>query len=135
MERHLYTRETKARPLFLLLGQHAKHTSQLNKMSFEVRLAYSFLAEARLAIPDNTIDVRFAVAVASSLKILSFLSFQIDHNIAKGAILHRIRPHPERGTHLQDSANSAKEEGVHHAIPHHRNRWFHMEEATSQWMK
>lgn len=39
---------------FLFLGPQSKHASQLNKMSFEVMLANSFLAEAHLAILENT---------------------------------------------------------------------------------
>ena len=63
-------------------------------------------------------DIISVVDDEEHLKIISFLSFQTDHKIVNGIMLHKIRPHPTKHPSNQDSATSTILFGQHHEKPH-----------------
>lgn len=74
------------------------HASQLKKMYVMLRISNSFVTEAHFAILRWINKTSSNVKDKMSLKILLFLSFKIDHNMAKGAILQRMSPHLKKGS-------------------------------------
>ena len=88
-----------------------------------------FLAPSHFAILKVTVYTEPSQDNSFSLKILLFLSFQIDHKIEKGIILHRIKPHPAKGFPLFYSNSWPTEPGMHHATLHSLRKYHQRDDA------
>lgn len=87
----------------------------------------SFLTHAYLAILEIADDSRTSHDDPFLLKILSFLSFQVDQRMEKGMILHKNLPFQANGDPFQDSNNVASKPGKHQSTP-----YIQIDEDTSQ---
>eukprot|EP00268_Persea_americana_P028355 TRINITY_DN27534_c0_g1_i2.p1 TRINITY_DN27534_c0_g1~~TRINITY_DN27534_c0_g1_i2.p1 ORF type:complete len:150 (+),score=11.45 TRINITY_DN27534_c0_g1_i2:1136-1585(+) len=70
--------------LLTLEGPHPIQSSQLNRISFKLKLENSFLTRTHLATLKSILDAKSADDIEDPLKIRSFLSFLIDHKMANG---------------------------------------------------
>ena len=77
--------------LLTLLGLHHMHASQLRRITLRLKLENSFLIKAHLAILRVILSINTGMEEKSPWKILSFLSLHMDHKIAIGSILQRVR--------------------------------------------
>ena len=82
-----------------------------------------------------TLEIKSATEEEEAEKILPFLSFQMDHRIAKGTNLHKTHPHPKKQPPNQDSMASTIFFRQHQARLHLPMKLFQTQTATLQWRK
>lgn len=129
---------TRGRPIYhplTFLFPKTKTTSQLNRMSFILMFSNSFLTKAHFATLRLTSIISLANEDEEHVKILQFLSFQMDQRIANGMILHNTSPHPRKGPHPQYWTSFGIALEKHQSNPNLLRKWYQTWEATSQWMK
>eukprot|EP00268_Persea_americana_P028639 TRINITY_DN27786_c0_g1_i1.p1 TRINITY_DN27786_c0_g1~~TRINITY_DN27786_c0_g1_i1.p1 ORF type:complete len:213 (-),score=2.87 TRINITY_DN27786_c0_g1_i1:292-906(-) len=118
--------------LLTFVGPQPIQPSKFTRISIREKLENSFLNTAHVAILKVILAINLATDDDVPPKILSFLSFQIDHKIAKRINLKRIRPHPAKCPPIQDSTVPANNCGIHHAMPHLAMKLLQTLASTSQ---
>lgn len=95
--------KTKTRPYRPCETPQSKEASQLCKMPSTFRPSNLLLQEAHLATRRITWDISSSREDETPLKILSFLSFQINQSTAKGTSLQIISPPLEKKERIPKS--------------------------------
>ena len=104
--------------LLSLKEPHPKQAPQLEIISLKVKSENSFLTKTHFAILKVILDIKYVVDDEEPLKILSFISFQIDHKIVNCIMLHKFGPHPTKHPPNYDYATSIILFGQHHEKSH-----------------
>lgn len=112
----IYNGGTQLIILLMTWGQQPREASKLCNTSSNLTQQKFLLADAQLAIFKVTLGRSSSTEVDVPLKILIFLSFKIDHRIAKETNLKSNDPHSKKGTEFQASM-STKDLGERHGTP------------------